>query len=57
MPETGLYINAVVFMSIQQAQKKPNEGFLCLSDYFVIPQAILNFTSPKLPGRTGAHPI
>ena len=26
MPETGLYINAVVFMSIQQAQKKPNEG-------------------------------
>ncbi len=28
MPETGLYINAVVFMSIQQAQKNPVKGFV-----------------------------
>lgn len=28
MPETGLHINAVVFMSIQQAQKNQLKGFV-----------------------------
>ena len=56
MPETGLYINAVVFTSIQQAKKNQLRG-LWWSDYFVIPQAIFNHNSPMLPGRTGFHAV